>query len=254
MNNQLRQIIVVSSFGMTLTINALANILPINGVTTGDLSDSIPNFFVPAAYVFSIWAVIYFLVGAFVVYQALPAQKNNSLLKKIAPWFILSNIANSTWIVLWHYQLVAWSLVAMLVILAALIAIYWQLGTGRYAVQREEWFFMRLPFSVYLGWITVATVANVTSLLVVSDWDAFGVAEPVWSAIMIVVAAAVGSLMAIRHKDYAYVAVLVWAFTGIAVKFPDVLPVAITAIVMAVTVVLMLFVVPNRQIGLAAAD
>ncbi len=254
MNDKLRQILVVSSFGMTITVNALANILPINGVTTGDLSDDIPNFFVPSAYVFSIWALIYFLVGAFTVYQALPTQKENPLLKKIAPWFILSNIANTMWIVLWHYQFVGLSLIAMLVILTTLIAIYWQLGTGRYAVQREEWFFMRLPFSVYLGWITVATVANVTSVLVVNDWDGFGLPEPIWSAIMIIVATVVGGLVAMRHRDFAYVGVLVWAFVGIAVKFPNVLPVVITAIVMAVLVVLMLFVTQNRPLMLASAD
>ncbi len=254
MNNQLRQILVVSSFAMTIIVNALANILPINGITTGDLSDSIPNYFVPAAYVFSIWAVIYLLVGAFTVYQALPAQKNNGLLKQIAPWFILSNIANTMWIILWHYQFVGLSLIAMLVILSALIAIYWQLGTGRYTVKREEWFFLRLPFSVYLGWITVATVANVTSVLVVGGWDGFGLPEPLWSAIMIVVATVVGGLIAVRHRDIAYVSVLVWAFVGIAVKFSDVLPVAVTAVVMAVIVALLPFVLPNRSVGLAAAD
>ena len=254
MNSTTRQILVISSFVMTVTLNALANIIPINGVTTGDLSDSIPNFFVPSGYVFSIWGVIYFLLGAFVVYQALPSKKHNPILKQIAPYFIASGVFNSAWILLWHYQFVALSLVAMLGILGCLIAIYLKVGTGQYAVSRQEWFFVRLPFSVYLGWITVATVANVTSVLVVNDWGALGLPEPLWSALMIVVASAVGGLMAIRHKDYAFVAVLVWAFTGIAVRFPDVLPVAITAIVMAVLVALTLFAVPRPTASYASAD
>jgi hypothetical protein len=114
-----RQIAILLFFLATVTVNGLANALPINGVTTGELSDSFAILFVPAGYVFSIWGVIYLALGAYAVYQLLPAQRENGRLRRIGPWFLLSSVANSIWIIFWHYGFLALSVVAMLTLLAA---------------------------------------------------------------------------------------------------------------------------------------
>jgi hypothetical protein len=220
--NILRQILVILAVAVTITINALADILPINGLGTGEISNSFKVFFVPAGYVFSIWGVIYLGFIAYAVYQALPAQRENPRLKAIAGLFVLSCVANCAWIFLWHYLLFGWTLVAMFALLASLILIYLRLGIGKEAVSRAETWSVRVPFSVYLGWVTVAAIANVTSVLDYFKWSGWGIAPQMWAVIMLAVAVVVAGLMALTRRDLAYLLVLVWAFAGIAVKFPSV--------------------------------
>ena len=246
-NNSLRQILVISGLMMVLTVNFLANFLPIAGKTTGELSDSYSVYFVPAGYVFSIWGLIYLFQLAFIIYQALPSQKDSALQRRVAPWYLLSCVFNSAWIFLWHYQLVGASLIAMLGILVSLVAIYVLLGTGRYETTRAETWLLRVPFSLYLAWITVATVANVTTWLESIGWDGFGLSEVVWGVIILIVATLIESVMALRFRDLAYVGVILWAFVGIAVKHSDTLAIAITAGLMAVVVAAAFFIAQVRK-------
>ncbi|MHC1739596.1 MAG: tryptophan-rich sensory protein [Anaerolineaceae bacterium] len=227
--NLLRQLLVILAVIATITINALADILPINGLGTGQISDTFKVFFVPAGYVFSIWGVIYLGFIAYAVYQALPSQRENPRLKSISNLFLLSSLANCAWIFLWHYQLFVWTLVAMFTLLVSLILIYVRLGIGRQAVSRAETWLAHVPFSIYLGWITVATIANVTSVLDFVKWNGFGIAPQIWAAIMLAVGVLVAGLMAVTRRDLAYLLVLVWAFIGIALKFPAVPVVAYSA-------------------------
>lgn len=254
----LRQIINIITLVLTLTANTLANALPLNGLTTGEISDSFPVFFVPAGYVFSIWGIIYLGLIAFTIYQALPAQRENPRLRRVGYWFALGNIANAVWIFMWHYQQFPLSLVCMLVLLVALVMIYLRLDIGRAAVRGIERWVVNLPFSIYLGWITVATVANVTDVLYDVGWDGFGIAQPTWAVIMLVVATVVTALMIFNRRDVAYSAVIIWAFAGIVVKQAATPVVANTALVMIVIVVLLLIgrlfigrlpqsTTPNRQ-------
>lgn len=216
----IRQISVVVAVIATITINTLADVLPINSLGTGEISDSFKVFFVPSGYVFSIWGLIYLGLIAFAVYQALPAQKMNSRLDGISGWFLLSSLANCAWIFLWHYQLFVSTLFAMLVLLGSLIAIYVKLDIGKSSVSRAEKWWVRVPFSIYLGWVSVATVANVSDVLYYLGWAGGPLAPQVWVAIMLAVATLLGALMAFTRTDSAYLLVLVWAFIGIALKFP----------------------------------
>ena len=208
----------ILSLILTIIMNGLANALPINGKTTAELSDSYPNLFVPAGYVFSIWGVIYLLLIVFAVFQYLPDYRNKGYLEEISIFFIISNLANSLWIVLWHYELVLLSLFAMLIILGSLVLIYVRLDVGKDEVPLKERFVFHVPFSVYLGWITVATVANVTALLVSINWDGLGILPEVWTVIVLVVANVIASIIVVTRGDYAYGLVPVWAFVGIFVK------------------------------------
>lgn len=229
------------AFAFTVTVNGLANALPLNNQTTGEISDSFQVFFVPAGYVFSIWGLIYLALAGFVVYQLLPAQRQNPGLRRIGYWFVISCLANGIWIFLWHYEYFALTLVAMLVLLISLLQIYLRLDIGRSKVSASERFFIHLPFSIYLGWITVATIANATSLLDYLNWNGWGVAPEIWAVIMLVVAAVVSLAMAWLRADIAYLLVIIWAVVGIAVKQADTILVANTAWVMVVLVTLGVF-------------
>ena len=143
-------------------------------------SHRFPVFFVPAGYVFSIWGLIYIGLIAFAVFQALPAQRTNPRLQRVGYWFALSCLANIVWILLWHYNLFPASLLVMLVLLADLIVICLRLDIGRAAVSAAEKWAVNIPFSTYLGWITVATVANATSVLYGLKWNGFGISPEIW--------------------------------------------------------------------------
>jgi benzodiazapine receptor len=229
-----RQILNVLIFLATVIVNGLANALPINGRDTGAISDSYPVLFTPAGYVFSIWGLIYLLLLGFTIYQALPSQRDNPRLERVGYWFVLSGVFNIAWIFLWHYDFISLTLVVMLGLLASLIVIYTRLDIGRTQVQGIEKYLVNLPFSVYLGWISVATVANFSITLYDLGWSAFGIAPEIWALLVLAVATTLGILMLARRGDIAYTLVLVWAFAGITVKQIDTSVVAISAAVLAV--------------------
>ena len=143
---RINQIVTILVTLLTITVNVLANALPLNGQGTGEISDRFDIYFVPAGYVFSIWGLIYLGLIAFTVYQALPAQKDNPLLKKIYPAYWIGSLANIVWLFLWHYNIFSLTLVAMLTILASLLYIYVQISkAGSDLVRNQKWF-VRLPF------------------------------------------------------------------------------------------------------------
>jgi hypothetical protein len=240
MKDILRQFVNIVAFVATVAINGLANALPINGQMTGEISDRFPVFFVPAGYVFSIWGVIYLLLLGFTVYQALPSQRQNPALRRIGYWFALGGLANSIWIFLWHYEQFALSLVAMAVLLVSLIAVYLRLDIGRAKVSNAMKWLAHLPFSVYLGWITVATVANATTVLYTLNWDGFGLSPEIWTVIMLAIGAAIAITMILTRRDIAYTLVILWAYAGIVVKQAGAPLVAGTAGAAAVAVALVL--------------
>ncbi len=229
MKDTLRQITNLVSVIVVLTVNILASTLPLNGQNTGEISDRFQVFFVPAGYVFAIWFFIYIGWIAFAIYQFRAEQKESPRLRRLGYLFAISGIVNAVWLFTWHYNVFGWSVIVMLTLLGLLIASYLRLNVNRVSVSRAERWSVDIPFSVYLGWITVATVANITDWLYLVEWNGFGIAAPVWAVIMIVVASIVGLLMTITRRDAAYVFVLVWSFIGIAVKQADVANVAVTA-------------------------
>ncbi len=225
-----RQIVNIVGLVFTLVINALANIIPINGVTTGNVSDNIPSLFTPAGYVFAIWGVIYFFLIVFTVYQALPSQKNNPRLERIGLWFFLSCIFNGTWIFFWHYGLWILTEVAMLGLLVSLIFLYVLAGIGKTKPTFWERFSLDIPFGIYLGWISVATIANTANLLYVNELAGSLDTQVLLTVVMLVIGLVLGLLMVKIRKEVAFPLVLIWAYGGILSKQADNVPaVAITA-------------------------
>ena len=241
-NDRLRQVLNVLAVIATIGINGLANALPLNGQTTGEISDRFQVYFVPAGYVFSIWGLIYLALIGFAVYQALPAQRENPRLRRVGYLFALSCVANVAWLFLWHYEVFVLTVVAMVTLLLSLIAIYLRLEIGRTRVSVAETLFVRVPFSIYLGWITVATIANVTSLLDYVNWSGWGISPEIWTIIMLIAATGIASAVALTRGDVAYMLVIVWAFAGIGVKHAGTPVVAIAAWAATAAVAVMLVV------------
>ncbi len=214
----LRQLIVILAVVAVIAINIFANTLPLNGLNTGEISDRFDIYFVPAGYVFSIWSLIYLGLIAFAIFQALPAQKENPRLRSVGYIFVFNCLANITWLFLWHYEVFLFTLVAMLALLLSLIAIYLRLDIGRVKVSAGEKWSVHIPFSIYLGWITVATIANATQLLYYLGWNGWGISPEIWAVIMLAAGVVISAVMSLTRADIVYAMVLVWAYAGIAVE------------------------------------
>ncbi|CAA9244320.1 MAG: hypothetical protein AVDCRST_MAG77-1702 [uncultured Chloroflexi bacterium] len=206
------------TLAVTLAVNALANALPLNGRTTGEISDGFPNLFAPAGYVFAIWGPIYLGLTAFAVWQLTHAGRRGHAVVDVGWWFALSNIANALWIVFWHLGRFPATMAAMLVVLVSLCAIAARLGPPRAARSAAERWLVYLPFSVYLGWISVATIANAGVFLLDLGWNGAPLSPAAWTLMLLAVSSALGAWLLLRRGDLAYLAVLVWAFIGIWAK------------------------------------
>lgn len=235
-SNGIRQAVNVIACISMIVVNALANIVPFNGQQTGEISDRFPVYFVPAGYVFGIWGLIYVLLLAFSLYQTLPSQRENKYVRSIGWLFALSCLLNSIWIFCWHYNLFPLSLVVMFALLVTLIAIYMRLDIGREKVSRAEQWLIHVPFSVYLGWITVATIANAADVLYYIGWNGQPLDPAIWAVVMLVVATCLTLYILNQRRDIAYSLVIVWAFVGIYVRQNTTPTVAYAAVVGAVIV------------------
>ncbi len=199
-------------FAGMLVMNYLANALPLNNKTTGELSDSFPNLFVPAGLTFSIWGVIYILLLLYVIFQF--KDSNALTVSKISLAFGITCLLNALWIVFWHYGKLPLSLLVMAGLLASLIYI-------NIAIRDLPFGIIKASFGIYLGWICIATIANVTAVLVTSGWNGFNISQEVWTIIMIAVGTLLVALAIYRLNNPFLGLAVVWAFLGIAIKRQD---------------------------------
>jgi benzodiazapine receptor len=240
---------------ITLVVNYLANALPLNNLDTGQISDSYPVLFTPAGYVFSIWGLIYLALIGFAVYQALPAQSENPGIKRIGLWFSAANIFNAAWIFAWHYQVLVISEILMLGLLVSLLVIYTRLGIGKTSVSLRESIFTHFPFSLYLGWISVATIANTSIMLFDAGWNGFGLSPEIWTILVLTVGALLGILMVRFRNAITYPLVIMWAFVGIYAKptSPDMIATAAGTAALIVLIYLVFSMLRARQLAMLEA-
>lgn len=209
----------IVAFVVTLIINFISQNPALLGTTytVGELGESRAIFFLPAGYVFGIWGIIYTGLLAFIVYQARPINRDKAFHRQISWWFIITCAANSLWLILFLNNALPASTAAMLILLGALLNIYQRLQIGKNAVSVGERWCIHIPFSIYLGWISVATIANISAMLYdmgfVTSW--IGIGADVWAVIMMLVAALLSGLMLFRRGDIAYALVIVWSLIGI---------------------------------------
>lgn len=243
------QIANIVSFIGVITANFLANYLPLNGYNTGELSDMYPNLFVPAGITFSIWGVIYLFLLGFIIYQSKGLinnlNKSPGFVMKIGWLFFISSIANIAWIFAWHHLMVFVSLIFMLILLISLIGIYLRLDIGKNNFTGVKKILVNIPFSLYLGWITIATIANITAWLVSINWSGWGLSEVTWTIIILIVGVLITILNTLKRTDSIYALVVIWAYAGIIIKRyqaePRYMSIVLTAVIGILVILINIF-------------
>jgi hypothetical protein len=205
----------IAGLVVVLTVNALANIIPINGMNTGEVSSLYPSLFTPAGITFSIWSLIYLLLIGFVIIQWRVIHQPYFI--EISLWFILSCAANASWIIAWHYLYTAASVFIMVILLIALLNIFLLLHPLKFDMLGN--IFIRLPFTIYFSWIGVATIANISALLVSLKWNGEPLNETIWTITMMVIAAGLSAYISLKYNSPAYMLVTIWALTGIFLRW-----------------------------------
>jgi hypothetical protein len=218
-NASVMKVLVAGSYLFMVTVNALANILPINGITTGSVSDSYPNLFAPAGITFSIWGLIYLFLGVYTVSRVFRKEtdtRKGKALQEINLYFITSSVLNGLWIFAWHYRFIGLTVVLMVALLLTLIRIADLVNSGKFSLKDRAG--IKIPFGIYFGWITIATIANITVYLVSIGWNGFGIPESVWMTAVLLTGVVITCWRMWKDGNIAYGLVPVWAYSGIWLK------------------------------------
>lgn len=223
----IRQITIVIATFVTIVVNIFSSF--ITGKSVAVISNRFPVPVTPAGWAFSVWGIIYIGLIAYAIYQALPAQRTNPRLRRIGYWYLLTCVANIAWLFLWSNEQITLSLVAMVVLLLSLITLYLRADMNRSNIDRVERWCVNIPFGIYMGWITVATIVNVTVVLYNLGWNGLGISPDIWTTILLVVGTVIALSVGITRVDIAYIATVVWAYSAILVKNIPVPMIAITA-------------------------
>ena len=208
----------ILAFALTIALNAMATSIPLGGQTPPEISAQYPSLFTPAGFTFSIWGIIYLGLLLFIIYQALPGQRENAFLARISVPFKINCVANAAWILAWHYDFLFLSVLIMACILATLIAIYSALDSEHATAPRAERLLVHLPFRLYTAWICVATIANISTVQTAMNWDNLGTDAITWTLLKLALAGTIGAIVITRKGDVAFILVVAWAAFGISVK------------------------------------
>jgi len=242
---------IIVAYVFMIGVNAAANILRFNGLSTGEVSDSYPNLFAPAGITFSIWGVIYLLLAVYVIYavKTLWNRKEHRgdcrdvYFENVTFYFILSSISNAAWIVTWHYRLILASVILMLVIFWSLYSVNAHASKvyGNCCLKEKEQLLIRLPFGIYFGWITVALIANITVLLVSYGFDG-GNRDHVYMDVIVVVGTLISVMVILRQSQLFFGLAVIWAYAGILIKhtsasgfaggYPDIILITLISILL----------------------
>lgn len=214
MNEKIRQFLVPLATAGVIFVNYLAGTGKINNVTPEVISDKYPTIITPAGYAFAIWSLIYLGMIGFSIYQALPGQTENPRFRAIRTVYILNCVANCAWIYLWHYEMILAALVVIFVLLGTLVFINVKLRTAE--TTAETWL-AKVPFSIYFGWVTVASILNASIALVYLGVRTTDLPAQICGALLIVIAVVLGVIMRFKLNLTAYPLAVAWALTAIAV-------------------------------------
>ena len=249
--SEIRAYINIGALVVVLLMNFLSNALPLNDMTQQQLSAENPVLITPAPYVFSIWGLIYLGLIAFVVYQALPGYRENPAVKAVGILFAVSSLFNVLWLFLWHYQHVGWSLIVMLLFLATLVIIYFRLGAVTTEKSIYDRILVKFPFSLYLAWISAATIVNFNTWLYNIGWLGTGAGGVFFTILMIIISALLALAVFYLRQDYIFAAVFVWALVGIGVRHGADLPfLTVVAWIAAAAILFFLGWIAARKSGL----
>ncbi len=247
------QILNIAGYIFMVLMNFLANWLPLGGNTTGELSEKYSNLFVPSGPTFSIWGLIYLLLLGFTIFQASTLFSSkpsgvNTLVRQLGIWYFASSVLNGLWIVAWHYELLPVSVAIMWILLLSLLFANFGISNIDQLMSKRVRFLAKSPFGIYLGWISVATIANMTTWLTAIQWQG-GLEQDTWAVLMILIGAAVSAYAASRLANGYLSLAVVWAFAGIVSKRMDVEPVYYSIAFVAGALALVLFILSLILIG-----
>ncbi len=208
-------------FVVTLIINYLVSAFRINGTTTGEVSNDFPNLFAPIALTFAIWGLIYLSLGLYTIRQfgvwaGKKSKTTDKVITKITPLYIATSLVNTAWIFAWQYKVIWLSLLLIVALLILLIWINMVLDTEK--LEGKDYWLIKFPFSIYFGWLTVATIANAVVWLVSIGWDGLAISEQFWTVAIMVIGALIGIITSLRFRSAAYILVFAWAYFGILLK------------------------------------
>lgn len=221
--NMKKQLQVLNGLALILTIavSYISNAGILNGNTMASVSAKYDNLFTPAGYAFSIWGLIYLSMLAFVIYYGRtlfkPTKKEDKTVEQIGWWFIISCLANISWVLLWLYDYILLSVLMMVVLLFSLLKIVVNLKMELYNVPLKKFLFLWWPFCFYSGWVSVALIANIAAYLKKIEWNGLGISEAIWTVVMIIVAASINVFMIWNRNMREYALVGVWSLVAIAV-------------------------------------
>ncbi|WP_414565289.1 MULTISPECIES: tryptophan-rich sensory protein [unclassified Anabaena] len=238
----IRQVATLLAIIGAFLINIISNIMPLNGMSIGEISNTLFNnvLIVPANYAFAIWGLIYLGLFALGIYQFLPNQRQNLDFRNTGYLLVVASISQSVWVYLFLSRLFALSVIAMLLILLSLIGVYVKLEIGKKRVSQIKKWCAHIPISIYLAWISVATVVNVACALYFQEWNGWGISAELWAVIMLFAAFSIAAIIAIQRRDIAYTGVTVWAVVAIALKHWNISLLRNTALILAMALVLLI--------------
>ncbi|QUH27012.1 hypothetical protein [Serpentinicella alkaliphila] len=243
--NKTRAYVNMITFILLLIANGLANYLPLNNRTTGEIAERFPIYFIPAPYVFYIWILIYALLFCFTIFQMLKSQRKNPFINLVSYWFALSSVLNIAWLFFWHYEYFVLSFFTLVALILVLTVIYSNINQPNLRAYFEDKILVKYPFIIYLAWICVAAISNFNIMLYSLNWNRFGMSLEYWTIIMLSLATLISAIVTLIYKDILFSLVFIWAFFGIAYRFltipiisrPSWLMSGILAIVIIVTMV-----------------
>lgn len=216
----IRQLATLTAIVGAFVVNLISNIFPLNGMSIGEISNTLfaNVLIIPANYAFAIWGLIYLGLFTLAIYQVLPNHRHDADLRNIGYLLVIALVAQSIWVYLFLSRLFAVSVMAILLILLPLIVAYSRLGIGKQRVPQSKKWCVHFPISIYMGWISVATVVNVASALYFQGWNGWGISPELWTAMMLLVAGIIPAVMVTQRQDFAYAGVTIWALVAIAIK------------------------------------
>jgi hypothetical protein len=247
--DRFRQFLTLVAILAAFGTNVASNVVPVGGETIGEIANTTFQdvLIIPANYAFAIWGLIYVGLIGFGIYQARPAWAQNLYLRRAGYFVVLAMLAQIAWVYIFLYRYYALSLLAMVVILLATIAAYLRMGIGiRRAIRQERWW-LQAPISLYMGWISVATVVNVAIALYDAGWHGEGMTATIWTIVMAVASTAISAILRWRRHDNVYPAVTVWALVAIAIGNLNISAIAFSAGGLAIALILWIFFCNNRR-------
>ncbi|WP_067037091.1 hypothetical protein [Allomuricauda sp. CP2A] len=216
---RLLQVVNIIAFLATVFVNYLSNTGIINHTTIGEVSKGLNSLFTPASYAFSIWGLIYMLLLGFIIYQGrslLTHVRDDGFITKVGWNFVFSCAANIAWVFCWLYGYTGLSCLFIFVMLISLLKIVVDNDMELWDAPISVIAFLWWPFVFYSGWVTVASIANVAAYLVKMGWNGFGISEPAWTLIMIVIALIINLLVTWKRNMREFALVGAWSLVAIA--------------------------------------